>query len=181
MKKWLWVVLFIAVAAIVFYGSRKTDYNLPKANQTNMEITSIAFKNGEPIPRKYTCQGENINPLLAIQDAPVETKSFALIMDDPDAPMGTFIHWVVWNIASDTNVIPENSVPQGGIQAPGSSGKRGYVGPCPPSGKHRYFFKLYALDAVLDLPVDVSLENMKPGIDKHILAEAELMGLYKKE
>ena len=129
------------------------------------------------IPRKYTCQGEDISPPLTIFDIPSGTKSLALINDDPDAPMGTWDHWILWDIKA-TATIAENTVP--GVQGKNSWGRNDYGGPCPPSGTHRYFFKLYALDKTLDLTEGATKAHVLKAMAGHILAQAELIGLYKK-
>ncbi len=144
--------------------------------QSSMKIESV-FGNNEFIPKKYTCQGEDINPKLIIKDIPNGTKTLALIMDDPDAPMGTWVHWVMWNIPPGN--IEENSAP--GVQGVNSWGRNEYGGPCPPSGIHRYFFKVYALDTELDLPETTTKEGLLKAMEGHILASAQLVGLYKKE
>lgn len=141
-----------------------------------MKLASI-FGNNEMIPGKYTCQGSNINPPLIISDMPSNTKSLALIIDDPDAPVGTWDHWIVHNI-EPKNSINENSIP--GIQAKNSWGKNEYGGPCPPSGTHRYFFKLYALDIKLDLNEGASKKQLENAMKNHIIEKTELIGLYKK-
>ena len=146
-----------------------------------MIISTPAFKNGENIPSKYTCDGENINPPLEISGVPTGTKSLVLIMDDPDSPSGTWLHWSVWNISPQTTEIPENSVPAGAKEGLTSFGEIGYGGPCPHSGKHRYFFRLYALDSKLDLPQGASRTELEQAMAGHILAEAELMGLYERK
>jgi len=120
---------------------------------SGFQITSPVFENNGFIPKKYTCDGVDINPQLLIANVPSETKSLALIVDDPDAPAGTWVHWVVWNISPQTHEIKENSVPNGANQGLNDFRKRSYGGPCPPSGTHRYFFKLYALDTILTLDV----------------------------
>lgn len=133
-----------------------------------MKIVSSAFTNNSTIPSKYTCEGENINPPLEFLDVPANAKSLVLIMDDPDAPMGTFVHWVLHNINPSEKGIAENSVSYSG-----------YIGPCPPSGTHRYFFKLYALDINLDLQ-NADKNMVEEKMQGHILDKAELIGLYKK-
>lgn len=143
----------------------------------HMELTSPEFENNKPIPSKFTCEGKDVNPQLEIADIPKETKSLALIMDDPDAPMGTWVHWVVYDIPIIFR-IEENSVP--GTPGINNSGKRAYHGPCPPSGTHRYFFKLYALDRMLDLPQGLSKGALEKAMQGRILAEAQLIGLYKR-
>jgi Raf kinase inhibitor-like YbhB/YbcL family protein len=125
-----------------------------------MKLTSPAFEHNKSIPSKYTCQGEDVNPALAIDDIPEGTKSLALIVDDPDAPMGTWVHWVVYDIAPTSRIIDENSIP--GKQGINDFRKKNYGGPCPPSGTHRYFFKVYALDTQL---------NLEEGINKRLIKE----------
>lgn len=149
-------------------------------NISNMKITSATFKEGEIIPVIYTCKGKDINPSIQIADIPKETKSLALILDDPDAPMGTWVHWVMWNISPSTTQIAENSVPEGAIQGKNSWGKNEYGGPCPPSGVHRYFFKIYALDTILSLSASSKKGDLEKAMKGHILAEGQLMGRVKK-
>lgn len=145
-----------------------------------MQITSSAFKNNESIPAKYTCDGENINPPLQFSAVPETAKSLALIMDDPDAPRGTFVHWTLWNISPEQKEIAANSVPAGTVEGLTSFGKPGYGGPCPPAGTHRYFFKLYALDELLDLNPDADKAKLEQAMEGHVLAQAELVGLYSR-
>lgn len=142
-----------------------------------MTLSSPAFDHNAAIPKKYSCEGENINPPLHIENIPENAKSLALIVDDPDAPNGTFVHWVVYNIPV-VETIAENTVP--GNQGSNDFKKRAYGGPCPPSGQHRYFFKLYALD---EEPVleDGSKAELEKAMQGHILQEAELVGLYEKQ
>jgi Raf kinase inhibitor-like YbhB/YbcL family protein len=142
-----------------------------------MEVMSPEFENGKKVPRKFTCEGDDINPTLIIEDIPTGTKSLALIVDDPDAPMGTWVHWVSFNIPV-VSQIDEDSIP--GKQGINDFGKKDYGGPCPPSGTHRYFFKLYALDIVLDLNEGINKETLEEAVEDHILDKAELIGLYKK-
>lgn len=144
-----------------------------------MRIISPAFENNAKIPAKYTCDGENINPPLTFLGVSANAKSLTLIMDDPDAPMGTFVHWVLFNLDPKTNGIKENSIPQGVVLGKTSTGRTDYVGACPPTGTHRYFFRLYALDTILDLnnPDKTMLEEKMQG---HILEHAELIGLYSR-
>ena len=142
-----------------------------------MEITSPQFQNNQSIPSKFTCEGEDINPALVIDDIPEGTKSLALIVDDPDAPMGTWVHWVVFDIPV-TSKIEENSVP--GKKGINTAGGSNYHGPCPPSGTHRYFFKIYALDMVLNLEEGISKAQLEKAMASHILDKAELIGLYRR-
>ncbi|MCD6500585.1 YbhB/YbcL family Raf kinase inhibitor-like protein [bacterium] len=146
-----------------------------------MKIESSAFKENQSIPEKYTCDGENVNPLLKISEVPEAAKSLVLIVDDPDAPMGTWVHWTVWNVSSKTTEIPENSVPEGAIEGMTDFGKPGYGGPCPPSGTHRYFFKLYALDTTLGLSSSAKKVDLEKAMEGHILDKAELIGLYSRQ
>ena len=144
-----------------------------------MKLTSSAFVNNGAIPSEFTCDSSNIAPQLAISDVPKNTKSLALIMDDPDAVIGTFVHWVVWNIPPDTKQIQKGTEPNG-ILGKGGSGKLGYIGPCPPSGTHRYFFKLYALDTQLDLGEGSAKNYLEKAMQGHIIEKTELIGLYKR-
>lgn len=143
-----------------------------------MDVSSQAFENGQRIPAKHTCQGENRSPALQIQNIPAEAVALAIIVEDPDAPNGTFDHWVAWNI-NPAEVLEEGlKVSHEGANSYGSIG---YRGPCPPPGlPHRYFFRIYALDALLDLPVKSSKGSLRTAMEGHILAEAELMGTYQR-
>jgi len=143
-----------------------------------MLVRSPAFENNKLIPVKYTCDGADVNPPLTIEGVPEETKTLVLIVDDPDAPMGTFDHWIVWNIPSTTRKIEENTVP--GTEGISSYRKHAYGGPCPPYGTHRYFFKVYALDARLDLKSNSTKKDVEKAMKGHILAEGELLGLYRR-
>ena len=143
-----------------------------------MELTSPEFKHNTPIPAKFTCQGEDINPALEIKDIPQGSQSLALIMDDPDAPAGTWIHWVVFDMPIISR-IAENSVP--GKPGVNTLNEKEYHGPCPPSGTHRYFFKIYALDTKLNLKEGISKGALEKAMQGHILQKTELIGLYKKQ
>ena len=142
-----------------------------------MKVTSPEFKNNGFIPKKFTCQGENINPGLVIDNIPDETRSIALIVDDPDAPAGTWVHWVVYDIPV-VSCIDEDSIP--GKQGMNDFRTKDYGGPCPPSGTHRYFFKVYALDAELNIEEGITKSDLEETMQTHILDKAELIGLYKK-
>ncbi|HAK61204.1 MAG TPA: YbhB/YbcL family Raf kinase inhibitor-like protein [Nitrospiraceae bacterium] len=141
-------------------------------------ISSTAFKPGGPIPSKYTCDGPNVNPLLVIEGVPANAQSLALIMDDPDAPGATWVHWVVWNIQPATKAIREDTVPPEASQGVNDFQNPGYGGPCPPSGTHRYFFRLYALNTSLDLGPDTTRAGLEDAMEGHILDQAELVGRY---
>ena len=139
-------------------------------------VSSPAFKNNNKIPPKYTCHGEDINPQLDIEGIPEETKSLVLIVDDPDCPIGDWVHWIVWNI-KPTNTIKENSIP--GVEGMNDFRKHSYGGPCPPSGSHRYFFKVYALDIELTLSVHTRKKDLQRAMSEHVLAKGELVGRYR--
>ena len=142
-----------------------------------MNIASSAFQHNQMIPKKYTCQGEDINPPLDITGVPSGAKSLVLIVDDPDAPMKTWVHWVVFDIPV-TQTIAENSIP--GKQGYNDFGRNDWGGPCPPSGTHRYFFKIYALDSTLNLKEGSKKQEVEKAMQGHLLGQAELIGLYKK-
>lgn len=151
-----------------------------------MEIKSSAFREGETIPSKYTCDDINVSPALEWSSVPGGTKTFALICDDPDAPSGTYVHWVLFNIPASVKFLPENfpkteTSGNGSIQGKNDFGKFGYGGPCPPSGVHRYYFKLYALDSELDLKAGISKKDLLKAMQGHILGESQLMGRYKRK
>jgi len=145
-----------------------------------LQIVSPAFRHNELIPKKYTCDGKDVNPPLLIENIPSAAKSLTLIVDDPDAPVGTWVHWVVWNISPGTREIKEDSVPKGAEQGVNDFRKNDYGGPCPPSGTHRYFFKLYALDAMLNLSSKTKKSDLEGAMKGHILEKAELVGLYRR-
>lgn len=144
------------------------------------KLTSPAFSHGAQIPSKYTCDGENINPHLHIHGVPAHTKSLALVMEDPDAPAGLWVHWVMWNIPPETLEIREHTAPKGAEEGLNTRKKSGYDGPCPPSGSHRYFLRLYALDIKLKLPPDTGKLLLERAMEQHILASTELMGTYSR-
>ena len=142
-----------------------------------LTVKSPAFENNKLIPSKYTCDGEEVSPPLTVEGIPEKTKSLALIMEDPDAPAGLFIHWLVWNIPP-TDKIQENSVP--GTEGLNTDKTNSYHGPCPPGGTHRYYFKVYALDAHLNLGAFSDKEVLENAMQNHILAHGELIGLYRR-
>ena len=146
----------------------------------SLTLTSDAFTNGQSIPAKYSCVGKNISPALAWNESPAGTKSFALIVDDPDAPMGTWVHWVLFNIPASTGSLQESADSSAMSAGKNSSGNTRYDGPCPPSGTHRYFFKLYALDSTLSLSPGATKEQVLKAMEGHILAQGELMGTFSK-
>lgn len=143
-----------------------------------LTVTSPAFEANGTIPSKYTCDGEDMNPAIRIDNIPAGTKSIAFVMDDPDAPMGTWDHWVFWDMAP-AGSIGENTEPKA-IQGKNSWGRNSYGGPCPPSGSHRYFFKAYALDTVLNLNEDAGKRQLEKAMVGHILDQGELVGRYSR-
>jgi hypothetical protein len=143
-----------------------------------LKVTSSSFDNQSLIPQKYTCDGENVNPPLKIENIPQEGKSLVLIVDDPDAPMGTWVHWIVWNIPIK-KMIEENSIP--GTEGLNDSMRHSYGGPCPPSGSHRYFFKVYVLSTKLDIGSNSRKEDVEKAMEGHILAKGVLIGIYSRK
>jgi len=170
------IYLLIGIVGCIFI----TVINYAGAKMKGVQIFSPAFNHNEYIPKKFTCDGENINPPLLTENVPSGTKSLALIVDDPDAPVGTWVHWVVWNIDPKDTEIKENSVPKGAQQGMNDFRKHDYGGPCPPSGTHRYFFKLYALDTMLNINPNSKKTDLEKTIQGHILEKAELIGRYQR-
>lgn len=145
-----------------------------------IKVTSSVFSEGEEIPQKYSCDGENIHPPLTIEGVPAEAQSLVIIMDDPDAPQGTFTHWLLWNLEPTVQEIEENVDPEDAVYGENDAGQVGYAGPCPPSGTHRYFFKVYALDNFLDIPHDSTRQELEKYLEGHIIDEGELVGKYTR-
>jgi Raf kinase inhibitor-like YbhB/YbcL family protein len=161
-------------------GSRTTEASM------TWQLTSGAFRHGEAIPAVHTCEGKDVSPPLAWTEPPTGTKALALISDDPDAPMGTWVHWVLYNLPPSARALPEGfptdaQRPDGARQGTTDFGRTGYGGPCPPSGTHRYFFKLYALDATLSLKPGATKQDLEAAMQGHVLATAELMGTYRRK
>ena len=178
---------FLALAGLaMFLAACGSAAGLSAEWVATFPLTSTAFTSGGAMPIKYSCNGENVSPPLAWTEPPAGTQSFALIVEDPDVPSGTWTHWALYNIPASTSSLPE-AVPSEEQLADGSqqginSGKAiGYQGPCPPSGTHRYFFKLYALDTTLDLPSGATSKELVKAMGGHILGYAELMGIYSKQ
>jgi hypothetical protein len=178
MKIFAGVVLLIAAAA------------WPQARQggsaMSFNMNTTAFQPGGDIPRKFTCDGLDVSPALSWTDPPPGTQSFALIADDPDAPVGIWVHWVAYDLPASARQLPEgvsktDAMPGGGVQGVNDFGKAGYGGPCPPPGKpHRYYFKLYALDSKLNLKPGATKKAVEQAMQGHILAQAEVMGRFKR-
>lgn len=145
---------------------------------TAIDVTSSAFGADEEIPVVHSCAGQNISPPLAWTGVPDEARELALVVDDPDAPRGTFTHWIVFGLPPSTSSVDENSVPAGAKQAKNSAGRAEYAGPCPPSGTHHYRFTVYALDASLELPDGVSTDRALDAISEHAIAQGQLVGLF---
>ncbi|MBI4021803.1 MAG: YbhB/YbcL family Raf kinase inhibitor-like protein [Candidatus Andersenbacteria bacterium] len=145
-----------------------------------MKLTSSAWQENGIIPTKYTCDGDDVSPPLTITGVPAGAQSLAMIVDDPDAPAGDWVHWTAWNIPPSINEISEGSTPAGAVEGATDFGKPGYGGPCPPSGEHRYQFKLYALDGTLDLPASAGKAEVEQAMAGHILGQALLVGRYSR-
>ena len=158
----------VAAAALLAAGGAK------------MKITSSAFQEGANVPSKFTCDGADTSPPLQIADVPAGAKSLVLLVDDPDAPSGLFTHWIVWNISPQTSSVGEGSAPKG-VQGTNDFGKSGYGGPCSPSGSHRYFFKIFALDRELDFPAGAKRAQLDAAMKGHVIAQGELMGRYSRK
>lgn len=146
----------------------------------SIKLFSSSFTEGGIIPKQYSCVGKNINPSLSISDVPTGAKSLVLIVEDPDSPLSVWTHWLLWNISVETNVIEEGSLPLNSVQGLNDFKKNRYDGPCPPSGTHRYFFKLYALDTELNLPAMSKKNDLEKAMYGHILDQTELFGLFFK-
>lgn len=146
-----------------------------------MKLSSSVFKNEDVLPEKYTCLDENVNPPLKITEAPKETKSLVLIMEDPDAPSGLWTHWLVWNIKPDTKEILEDNVPPEAVLGTNDFSKIEYSGPCPPSGTHRYFFKVFALDVILNVSEGADRDELEEAMEDHVLDSSELVALFSKD
>jgi Raf kinase inhibitor-like YbhB/YbcL family protein len=185
------VLVFLCTGTLLISGCIKNEQVKAPANEESsdagigdksmdiqtIKVFSSAFESNGTIPRKYTCDGESINPPLEFSGIPEDAESLVLIMDDPDAPKGTFTHWIVWNIEPVAK-IGEDSVP--GVEGMNSLGKIGYGGPCPPSGTHRYFFRVYALNRQLELKAGAGRKELESEMIGHIIGEGELMGKYNR-
>lgn len=165
-------IMWIGIVFLTLFSS------LIGAESMDLNLKSSAFENEGQIPSKYACDGDNISPPLSWNKGPSGTKSFALIVEDPDAPVGVVTHWVLYNIPADVTSSLEGAPPKGALQGLNHYGKSQYRGPCPPSGTHRYFFRLYALDTLLKLPAGSTKEQVLNEIKSHIIGKSELMGTY---
>lgn len=177
--------LIILILLSTCQSKNESHYKNQGEKQMDIKLKSTAFDEGGMIPRQYTCDGKDISPPLAWESVPDSTKSIALICDDPDAPMGTWVHWVLYNLPANINELPENIPPQkilenGAKQGTNDFRNIGYGGPCPPGGTHRYYFKIYVLDTVLTLEAGATKTKLLKAMEGHILAEGRLMGKYKR-
>lgn len=173
----------LLLITLTFFTSNQ--YKNKTDMSTNIIVKSDSFSDGGMIPAKYTCDGANISPQLSWDNAPKDTKSFVLICEDPDAPMGTFTHWILYDIPADVHELLENLpkdkiLPNGAKQGIADFKKIGYGGPCPPNGTHRYYFKLYALDTLLNLEPGLKKEDILKAMNGHILAQGQIMGKYAR-
>ncbi len=180
------MLTIILIVLILFLPQSRFSQQKQKGGGMEIKIESGAFNDGGFIPSKYTCDGNNVSPDLKWSGVPSGVKSFAIINDDPDAPSGDWVHWVLYNIPGDVteikeNIPPEKIFPNGMIHGINDFRKYGYGGPCPPSGIHRYYFKLYALDILLKPLPGMTKNNLLAAMQKHIIAEGHLMGKYKKK
>lgn len=181
----MWKIISSIIIVICLICSSRASAAGEVDDTMKISVTSIAFKEGEMIPRKYTCDGDEVSPPLAWSGIPADTKSIALIADDPDAPRGDWVHWLMINIPPDVKGLPENIVPKetlenGATQGKNDGGGFGYGSPCPPSGTHRYYFKIYALDTKLNIGSALTKKSLLKAMEGHILAEGRLMGRYKR-
>ena len=170
----IWLAVFIMATAVSDARGKEGR------KMADMKLGSPAFVDNGAIPAQYTCDGRDVNPPLLIENVPAAARSLALIVDDPDAPAGMWVHWVVWNIDPKSVEIGENSVPPGAAQGKNDWRRNSYGGPCPPSGAHRYFFKLYALDTSLSLGAGTTKADLEKAMQGHVIAQAQLIGIYKR-
>jgi len=183
------VVVLVIMPILLFCSyknSKQADSEAAGGEKMEIKVTSSAFAEGGMIPPKYTCDGQDISPPLEWDAVPEGTKSIALISDDPDAPGGTWVHWVLFNLPAETrkleeNIPPDKTLPNGARQGTTGFERIGYGGPCPPSGTHRYFFKIYALDTKLDLAAGARKRELLKAMEGHILGQGQLIGKYKRK
>jgi Raf kinase inhibitor-like YbhB/YbcL family protein len=185
MRRGLIFFLTVSVSSLLLTITCLTNNQVRGGEPMKIKIKSSAFQEGEMIPRQYTCDDKDVSPPLAWDSVPAGTKSLALICDDPDAPMGTWVHWVLYDLPPNVRELPENVPPSktlatGGKQGTNDFRKIGYGGPCPPGGTHRYYFKLYALDIELKRDPGMTKAQLLKAMEGHVLAEGQLMGKYKR-
>lgn len=172
-------ILFGVISAAQNSAFAETVTAKSSTSKTTMKISSAAFANNGKIPKKYTCDGTAVSPPLKISSVPKNTKSLALILDDPDAPKGTFTHWIIWGISPKKTQIVEGEK-KGFVDGTNGVGKQGYFGPCPPSGVHRYVFKLFALDSQIDISTKSKKQELVAAMQNHIIQTATLVGKYSR-
>lgn len=170
----LYVILFLSVFLVSYAKGQET------LKTGGLKLSSAAFENNGDIPGKYTCDGANINPPLKIENVPQQAKSLALIFDDIDAPRGSYVHWILWNIDPGVKEVRENSVPEGAVQGVNDFKKQNYGGPCPPTRPHRYVFKAYALDVRLLLDSNSTKATLEKAMEGHVIGKAQLSGKYQR-
>lgn len=175
--------IFPILAIAMLLCSCRSQGIVAEDKTMKIEVTSTAFDQGDMIPDKYSCKGSNMSPPLAWKNVPTQAKTIAIIADDPDAPRGTWVHWVLYNLPVNISELPEaqpqeKQLGNGASQGVNTSGKVGYEGPCPPSGTHRYYFKVYALDSELTCKDNMTKVQLLEAMKGHLLAEGELMGRY---
>jgi len=185
MKKYIKLLIITLIIILSVFLLVKSSSKVPSKEGVGMKISSPAFEHNGAIPSKYTCDGEDVSPPLVFEGIPENAASLALIADDPDAPMGTWVHWVIYNIPPTSGGLTENfpsdsKLDDGSLQGMTDFRRVGYGGPCPPSGAHRYFFKLYALDKKLDLPAGATKQQVETAMKGHIIAQDQLIGIYKR-
>jgi Raf kinase inhibitor-like YbhB/YbcL family protein len=186
-------ILSLAVLTLLLFGcasrpqpaAQQPGSDKPKTDKTEIRLISSAFKEGQPIPRQYTCDGANVSPPLEWSGVPANARTIAIIADDPDAPGGTWVHWVLYNLPAGNIGLVENlpateKLVAGGFQGTTDFGKIGYGGPCPPSGEHRYFFRIYALDGELPLKAGAKKAEVEKAMESHIIAQGQLVGTYRR-
>jgi Raf kinase inhibitor-like YbhB/YbcL family protein len=181
-----YILLLATILLATAVGGCGPANELEEEETMALELASTAFGSGEPIPVKYSCDGLNISPPLSWGAPPEGAQSFALVAEDPDAPAGTWVHWVLYDLPVASRGLAEALPPDavlsdGGLHGENSSRRLGYGGPCPPSGTHRYFFKLYALDSALNLEPGATASQVRQAMEGHVLAEGELMGTYSRQ
>lgn len=172
----IWIVLCFAIPALAACAAAPEG----GPEMSSISVTSPAYLEGGMIPARFTVDGEDIHPSYRLSRVPEGAQSLALILDDPDAPMGTWVHWVAWNLPGDLQEISEGPLPDGAVEGTNSWGRQGYGGPSPPSGTHRYFLEIFALDTRLDLPPSTGAEGLRRAIEGHVLATGRLMGRYHR-
>ena len=187
MSKKIYIIVFMSLLLLCSCKKDKENYSKSKGdNKMDIKISSSAFEDGGMIPSEYTCDGDDISPPLRWEDLPEKTKTIAIICDDPDAPGGTFVHWVLYDVPAnkehlDKGLPDDETFDNGTRQGITSFGKTGYGGPCPPSGTHRYFFKIYALDVKINTATIIDKEHLLKAMEGHLLGQGKLMGLYKRQ